>query len=66
MVHVIFGAIAYLLKVTTSYVMSVRSSVRLSICLSVLMEQLETNCTDFYEISNLILFENLSTNFKFH
>jgi len=58
----ILGAFAKLRTVTIDFVMSVRPSVRPSIC----VEQLSSHWTDFHELLYLIFFENLSRKFKFH
>ena len=53
----ILGAFAKLLRViTVSFVMSVCTSVRPSVCLSFHMEQLAFHCTDFYGIYYLSIF----------
>jgi hypothetical protein len=44
---------AVLRRATVNFVMSVRPSVRLSVCLSVRMEQLGSLSTDFHEICYL-------------
>jgi len=54
-------AFAKLRKTTISFAMPVR----LSFYPSVLMEQLGSHWTDFYEISYMRIFENLPRNFKF-
>jgi len=49
-------AFTKLRNATISFVMSVRPSARLSVYLSVRMEQLSSHCTDVREISGLRIF----------
>jgi len=58
--HVISGAFINFRKATVSYVMPVRLSTPLCVRLSVRMEQLGSHWTDFDEIWDLRIFENVS------
>ena len=62
--HFLLGVFAELRKATVSFVMSVCLSV--SVRLTTSMLQLGSHWTDFYQILNSSIFENMSKNFKFN